>query len=197
MGKINITAGQDKRVEVALELAKGMNNLAEVIRELKAPAPSQISMSNININTKEGESAIDVTGDEDFEEDRSEGLDYEDDYEDYDDEDDDEEEDFCDDCMEERSYCECVEPKVNFENPHVINAISNMYNVPPSELVHGVQNAGTDDEFIIEDAGKGTDWKAFIDSQEDPEHFKVSLSSIVNRCAIRSRRYQHNRGKRK
>ena len=208
MGKINITAGQDKRVEVALELAKGMNNLTEVLRELKAPAPSQISINNCSFTTKAGETSIDVRGDENFMEDMSTGYGITDD-DDYD-----EDEDFCDDCENYKEDCECESedkrdvsgspipkdmsgdtlpcdnpnsphyggPKVNFENPHVLNAISNMYNVSPYELVHGVQNAGTDDEFIVEDTCAP---------------LKFSTEEPVKRCAIRGRRYQQNRGKRK
>jgi len=165
MGTINVSSGEDKRVEVALEIAKGLNNLTDALKGFEAPQ-SRVHMDNCVIKGGGSGAVIDVSGGK-FTKVEQDSVDIED-------EDDDDYVDAVDELDNQ--------PVWKVENPHVLNAISNMYNVPPYELVHGVQNAGTDDEFIVEDACAP---------------LKFSTEAPVKRCAIRSRRYQQNRGKRK
>jgi len=160
MGTINVSSGEDKRVEVALEIAKGLNNLTDALKGFEAPQ-SRVHMDNCVIKGGGSGAVIDVSGGK-FTKVEQDSVDIEDEDDDEDDEDD-----------EDYGY----EP--TFDDPQIINAISNMYNVSPYELVHGVQNAGTDDEFIVEDACAPSEtMKAF------------SFETLIRRAEIHSRRYQ-------
>lgn len=56
-GKIMIEATEDKRFEVAIELAKTVNNLAEMLKNMDTSI-SNIHINGCNIQTAQGETAV-------------------------------------------------------------------------------------------------------------------------------------------
>jgi hypothetical protein len=56
-GKIVIEANEDKRLEVAIELAKTVNNLSEMLKTMETSI-SNIHINGCNIQTAQGETAI-------------------------------------------------------------------------------------------------------------------------------------------
>jgi hypothetical protein len=58
-GKIVIQAQEDKRLEVAIELAKTVNNLSEMLKNMETSI-SNIHINGCNIQTAQGETALQI-----------------------------------------------------------------------------------------------------------------------------------------